>query len=283
MRSLLESDGSVPGVSSAAFSELLDDLVFGEQMPPSTRIVFRHGAEALNKAAPFDLRAVGGERLDRRHPLRAIVQEASRWAGLPEAEVFTTAHLPLAFVPVSDSPAQLLVGQTLLDTLTRGEQLFLSARALKIARAQMSLTSRVRPDEMGLLLHGLIRSQMPGYEPAGVELAMVEEMGRRVLKHMNRRSLTELVPHLMELMGAPNFDPARVYTVASTAGNRAGLLATGSIGDALSALIKLAGLPYVPPVDRDLLEKVEEARDLLSFALSEAHFEARLRAGVDLR
>jgi hypothetical protein len=87
----------------------------------------------------------------------------------------------------------------------------------------------------------------------------------------------------MELMGAPNFDPARVYTVASTAGNRAGLLATGSIGHALSALIKLAGLRYDHPIDRDLLEKVEEARDLLSFALSEAHFEARLRAGVDLR
>lgn len=283
VRSLLEKDGSVPGVSGAAFSELLDDLVFGEQMPPSTRIVFRHGAEALNKAAPFDLRAVGGERLDRRHPLRAIVQEASRWAGLPEAEVFTTAQLPLAFVPVSDSPAQLLVGQTLLDALTHGEQLFLSARALKIARAQMSLTSRVRPDEMGLLLHGLIRSQMPGYEPAGVELSVVEEMGRRVMKHLSRRSLTELVPHLMELMGAPNFDPGRVYTVASTAGNRAGLLATGSVSHALSALIKLAGLQYDRPFDRELLEKVEEARDLLSFALSEAHFEARLRAGVDLR
>jgi tetratricopeptide (TPR) repeat protein len=282
-RGLVEADGSVPGVSGAAFSELLDDLVFGEQMPPSTRIVFRHGAEALNKAAPFDLRAVGGERLDRRHPLRAIVQEASRWAGLPEAEVFITAHLPLAFVPVSDAPAQLLVGQTLLDTLTRGEQLFLSARALKIARAQMSLTSRVRPDEMGLLLHGLIRSQMPGYEPAGVDLSVIDEMGRRVMKHMSRRSLTELLPHLMELMGAANFDPARVYTVASTAGNRAGLLATGSLGHALSALIKLAGLQYDRPLDRELLEKVEEARDLLSFALSEAHFEARLRAGVDLR
>jgi hypothetical protein len=87
----------------------------------------------------------------------------------------------------------------------------------------------------------------------------------------------------MELMGSPNFDPARVYTIASTAGNRAGLLATGSLSSALSALIKLAGLRHERPFDRALLERVDEARDLLSFALSEAHFEARLRAGVDLR
>jgi hypothetical protein len=280
---LLGESRDVTGVHGAGFSELLDDLVFSEDVPASTRIMFRYGAEALNKAVTFDLRAVGGEKLDRKHPLRAAVQEVGKWAGLSEVEVFTSAHLPLAFVPVSDSPPQLLVGKTLLETLTRPEQLFLTARALKIARASMSMTCRVRPDEMGLLIHGLIRSQMPGYIPAGVELAAVEEMGRRVAKHLNRRTLPELLPHLMELMGAPGFDPSQVYAVASTAGNRAGLLVTGSVSSALSALTKLAGLPAQAHFDNPLFEQVGEARDLLSFAVSDAHFEARLRAGVDLR
>jgi tetratricopeptide (TPR) repeat protein len=279
---LLDTEGDVPGVASAAFSELLDDLVFGDDMPPSTRIVFRHGAEALNKSVPLDLRAVGGERLERRHPLRAVVNEVARWAGLGDVEVFTSAQLKLAFVPVSDSPPQLLVGQGLLDSLSKKEQVFLSARALKIARAHMSITCRVRPDEMGLLLHGLIRSQLPGYLPEGIDAAGVEEMARRVGKHLNKKVLPELTPHLMELMGVTDFDPARVYAVASTAGNRAGLLATGSPAAALSALAKLAGLSGAG-FDRELLDQVEEARDLLSFAIGEAHFEARLRAGVDLR
>jgi hypothetical protein len=190
--------------------------------------------------------------------------------------------LKLAFVPVSDAPAQLLVGQGLLDSLSKKEQVFLTARALKIARAHMSITCRVRPEEMGLLLHGLIRSQLPGYAPDGVDAAGMEEMARRMSKHLNKKVLPELTPHLMELMGVSDFDPARVYAVASTAGNRAGLLATGSPTAALSALGKLAGL-MGGGFDRELLEQVEEARDLLSFALSEAHFEARLRAGVDLR
>ena len=280
---LLGDERDVPGVHGAGFSELLDDLVFSEDVPASTRIMFRYGAEALNKAVSFDLRAVGGEKLDRKHPLRAAVQEVGKWAGLHEVEVFTSAHLPLAFVPVSDSPPQLLIGKTLLETLTRPEQLFLTARALKIARACMSMTCRVRPDEMGLLIHGLIRSQMPGYVPAGVELPAVEEMGRRVAKHLNRRTLPELLPHLMELMGAPGFDPSQVYAVASTAGNRAALLVTGSVSAALSALTKLAGLPARTHFDNAMLAQVDEARDLLSFAVSDAHFEARLRAGVDLR
>ena len=283
LRPHVDAEGEVPGVASAAFSELLDDLVFGDDMPASTRIVFRHGAEALNKGAPLDLRSVGGERLDRRHPLRNVVNEVARWAGMSDLEVFTTVQLPLAFVPVSDTPAQLLVGQSLLDSLSRKEQIFLTARALKIARANMSITCRVRPDEMGLLLHGLIRSQLPGYAPEGIDLNAVDEMARRVGKHLNRRVVPELLPHLMELMGAATFDPARVYAVASTAGNRAGLLAAGSLGAALSALAKLAGLKLSGAFDRDLLDKVEEARDLLSFSISEAHFEARLRAGVDLR
>ncbi|HEX6244720.1 MAG TPA: hypothetical protein VFZ61_27565, partial [Polyangiales bacterium] len=105
----------------------------------------------------------------------------------------------------------------------------------------------------------------------------------RVSKHLSKRVLPELTPHLMELMGASEFDPARVYAVASTAGNRAGLLATGSPGAAFTALGKLAGLKPTAGADRELLDKVEEARDLLSFAIGEAHFEARLRAGVDLR
>jgi hypothetical protein len=279
----LDARGDVPGVAGAGFSELLDDLVFSESLPASTRIVFRHGAEALNKAVPFDLRAVGGERLDKRHPLRAVVQEVGRWAGLAEIDVFTSSQPPLAFVPIGDAPVQLLVGRALLDSLSREEQIFLTARALKIARAHMSITCRVRPDEMGLLVHGLIRSQLPNYAPPSLDLAALDELCRRIGKHLSRRSVPELTPPLIELAGISGFDPARIYTVASAAGNRAALLATGSIQAALSALTRLAGLPVPSTFDRALLAQVDEAHDLLSFALSEAHFEARLRAGADQR
>ena len=110
----LDSEGGVSGLGTAAFSELLDDLMFPTLMPPSVRILFRHGAEAMNRAAPVDLKTLAGEKLERKHPLRAVASELAKLSGLGDAEVFVTAQLPYAFVPVSEAPFQILVGRTIL-------------------------------------------------------------------------------------------------------------------------------------------------------------------------
>ena len=68
------SDGSVSDLGNGAFSELLDDLVFPNLLPASVRILFRHGAEAMNRAAPVDLKTLAGEKLERKHPLRQVAQ-----------------------------------------------------------------------------------------------------------------------------------------------------------------------------------------------------------------
>jgi tetratricopeptide (TPR) repeat protein len=278
-----DNEGNIPGVGGAAFSELLDDLVFPDNVPGAARILFRHGGEALNKAAPFDVRVVGGEKVDKKHSLRGVVQEMARWVNSTDIEIFSSAQLPYAFVPVGEAPIQLLVGKALLDNLTRGEQQFLVARALKIARAQMSVTCRIRPEEMALMLLALVRSQAPGFEPPGVDLANLDEMARRVGRHLSKRAREDLAPHLMELAGSTDFDPSRVYWLASTAGNRAGLLATGSLPSALSALAKLSGLAREGRTTATVVAQIEEARELLGFAISESHFEARQRAGADRR
>jgi cellulose synthase operon protein C len=147
----------------------------------------------------------------------------------------------------------------------------------------MSVTCRIRPDEMALMLLALVRSQAPGFEPPGVDLANLDEMARRVGRQLSKRAREDLAPHLMELAGSTDFDPSRVYWVASTAGNRAGLLATGSLPAALSALAKLSGLAREGRTTATVIAQIEEARELLGFAISEGHFEARQRAGADRR
>jgi hypothetical protein len=271
------------GIQAAALSELLDDLVFPEAAPASLRIVFRHAAEALNKVAPLDLRTLGAEKLDKRHPLRAIIAEQARWIAHREIEVYVSAELPYAFVPVQEAPVQLLVGRALVDSLTVDEQRFLVARSLKIARAQMSICCRLAPPQMELLLHGLVRSQVASHAPGFVDMAALDETSRQVSKQLSRRAQSELVPHLLELTfgGMPRFDAANVYGVASVAGSRAGLLATGNIDSALSALIKLSGSSQEGLSRLAAVAQVEEARELVSFAISEAYFEGRARAGKD--
>ncbi|MEY4510060.1 MAG: hypothetical protein RLZZ450_2182 [Pseudomonadota bacterium] len=277
------------GIGAAALSELLDDLVFPESSPPSLRIVFRHAAEALNRTAPLDLRLLGAEKLDKKHPLRAVVAEQARWVAHRDIELFVSAELPYAFVPIQESPVQLLVGRALVDNLSVEEQHFLVARALKIARAQMSIACRLGPQQLELLLHGLVRSQVPSHAPSFLELSALDDAARRVGKQLSRRAQSELVPHLLELTyaGVPRFDGANVYGVVSVAGSRAGLLATSDIGSALSALIKLAGQSggnerRTTPLTAAVAQ-VEEARELVSFAISEGYFEARMRAGKEGR
>ncbi len=278
-----DNDGNVAGVGGAAFSELLDDLVYPESLHPAVRIMFRYGAEALNKAVPFDVRGFGAEKLDRRHPLRSTAQELARWVGASEIEIYVTERSPNAFVPAQDSPVTLLVGRSILDTLGRGEQQFLIARALKLAKSQMSLACRVRPEELALMLHALIRANLPDFAPEGTDLAVLEDMSRRIGKFLSKRAREELLPHLIELAGETTLDLTKTYEVASEAANRAALLATGQAPAALLALHKLAGVsPQVRP-SAETLNQVVEARDLVLFALSEAHFEARQRAGADRR
>ncbi len=277
----LDHEGGVPGVGGAAFSELLDDLLYPESMNPAVRVAFRHAAEALNKTAPFDVRALGAEKLDRKHPLRAVAQEMARWSGASEVEVLVTSQLPFAFVPIQDSPVVLLLGKTLLDALSPAESRFLVARALKMARAQMSLSCRIRPDELALMLHALIRAHAPDYNPENVDLALLEEMARRIARNISKKGREDLMPHLVELEGAGDFEPLRVYEMASTAANRAGLLATGSTPAAANALCKLAGMVSITRTNTMSIAQVAEARDLVMFSISEAHFEARQRAGVD--
>lgn len=279
----IDNEGGMPGVGGAAFSELLDDLLYPESMNPAVRVVFRHAADAFNKAAPFDVKSVGGEKLDKKHPLRGTTQEIARWMSIADVEIYVTDKLPYAFVPIQDSPVALLVGKTLLDTITRGEAQFLVARALKMARAQMSLVCRVRPEDVGIMLNALIRAHAPDYAPAGADLGLLDQMGKLISKHLSRKARDELLPHLVELENATDFDPTRVYEMASSAASRAGLLAIGSVPAAATALCKLAGMPSSTRHNAMSMAQVAETRDLLLFAISEGHFEARQRAGVDRR
>jgi hypothetical protein len=252
-------------------------------MPACTRLLFRYGSEALNRVVPFDPKAIAAQRLSRNHPFRALAEDLARRAGMGDIEILGSSALPSAFVTVADSPAQLVVGEELLEKLDPDEQAFLTARALKIARSQASITCRIRPDEMGLLIHALIRTELPQHAPAGHAPAALENAARRIAKQLSRKQVTELAPVLRALAQAPDFDASRVYTLASGAGNRAGLLVTGSPRAALSGLLKLAGRMPNGPMRVEHVVGVEEARDLLSFALRDAHFEARQRAGADQR
>ncbi len=281
----VDAHGGIPGGGGAACDPGLDDTLSPPTLTRATRAVFHMAGEALEKALPFDLRAFQADRLPREHGFKNAMLEVGRWFGVPDMQVYQTYQAPRVCVAVSSSPVTVLVGGDLLTLTDEHEKIFLLARAVKVARANLAVAVRSQPAQLALAVAGLVRSYDPRYAPHGLDSDQVDEMAHRVSKHVHRRVRDDLFPLAMEMSGAPGFDPARLGLAASELGDRVALLATGSVPAAIGSLLKLASSPGVSestPAGRvQAIRQVPEALSLLEFATSDTLFEARSRVGAD--
>ena len=282
----VDERGGVPGAGAAAASPELRDLLAPRALSLPLFEVFRLASDAFDKALPFDARSWRAEKLPgRNHPLKAEAQRVGQWFGMSDVQILVTGAAPRLCVPVAESPVTLLVGRDLASLTDEAERAFLFARALAVASAHLTVALRTQPAQLALTLAGLIRSYDPHYAPKGVDAGELDEVAKRVGKAIPRRAREPLGPVTIEMGGAPGFDPVRLGVAAAELGDRVALLALGTTPAALSGLLKLAGaeVPEGAPVTRRVktLRKVGEAWNLLRFAISDAHFDARRRAGAE--
>jgi hypothetical protein len=113
----------------------------------------------------------------------------------------------------------------------------------------------------------------------------VDEAAKRFGKALPKKIRDELFPAVYEMLGVPGFDATRLGAAAAELGDRVALLATGNLPAAISALLRLTGadVPLTDPRRIEAVQRVSAARALLAFAVSDAHFDARHRVGVDRR
>ncbi|HEY8427882.1 MAG TPA: tetratricopeptide repeat protein, partial [Sandaracinaceae bacterium] len=282
MSKLVDARGAAPALGGAAVAELLDEIIAPVDLPAPTRAVFKLAGDALEKSLPFDLNAYHAEKLNPRDTaIRPLALEVARWFGIPDPQLYVTSAAPRVCVPVYSNPATLLVGSELLGITDDREKLFVLVRAFKIAHAQLAVVVRAQPHEVVALVGGLVQSYDPRHEPAGADPAHVAEAARRIAKNVSKKAQSELGPLVFEMAGRPGYDPSRFAMAASEWGNRVGLIASGSAPAAFSALAKLSGERELPPDSSSrlaMLARFPEARSLLTFAISDACFEARRRA-----
>ncbi|MCA9608151.1 MAG: hypothetical protein KC619_21225 [Myxococcales bacterium] len=278
---LVDARGGAEGTGQRAATDMLDELLAPPLLNAPTRAVFGIAGEALEKALPLDLNAYRAEKIQRRDTtIRPLAVEVARWFGIPDVELYVTAAAPRVCVPVYSNPCTILFGTELLSMTDDREKMFVVARALKIAKAQLSIVVRAQPSEVVALLGGLVHSYDPHHMPPGVDPAHVEEAARRVTKNVQRRGRDELGPLVFEMAGRPGYDPAQLAMAASQWGNRVALIASGSAPAAVTALAKLSGerdLPADPTARIAMVQRFAEAAQLLRFAISDVHFDARQR------
>ena|GEM_PF-939954 len=285
---LLDASGGVPGAGSAAADAELEELVAPSNLPLAARTVFRLAGDAIDKTLPpLDLKAIRAERVSVRDlPYRAQIEEVARWFGVTEIEIWTTASAPRVCLPISSQPVAILIGRDLLaSNVDPRERLFLLARAVKIARANLVAAVRAQPADLAIAVAGIMRHYDPHFAPAGVNPAALDDAAKRFGKALNKKVRDELYPNVYEMLGASTFDAMRLGAAASELGDRVALVATGSVPAAVSALLRLAGadIPAQDPRRTEAVRGVVAARGLIGFAIADAHFEARHRSGADRR
>lgn len=284
--SRLDSAGGIPGAGTAAADPDLRDAIAPRMLNRTVFEVFRLGGEAFDKALPFDAKAWRAEKLPTRGPsLRDEAMRVARVFGISDLQVLVTSAAPRLCVAVGDRPATILVGHDLAASTTEAERAVLFTRALGIIHAGLAVVMRSQPEAVLLLVGGLLKSIDPMYSHGQLDPRALDDMSKRIGKNIPRKNRDALVPLAIEMGGAPGFDPARLGLHAAELGDRLALLALGATPAAFSALLALANtrLPETASSAERVAatKKVPEAWSLVRFAISDAHFDARHRAGAD--
>lgn len=281
----LDASGGVPGGGAAATDLELHELLAPAILTPATFEVFRQVGPTLDKLLPFDARAWRTERVERKDdPILLEAGRIARWFGQAEVQVLISDAAPKVCVPVSSDPLTIVVGREVAVHASAEERAFLFARAAKVSAVELGVAMRSPPRQLGLQLAALVHLYDPNHQPADFEAKELEQAVKRMSRALPRRVRDMLGPAAVEMGGTQGFDAARIGLAAAQLGDRAGLLAIGNVPKAVLALLRLAGISGAGQSADERVESlrgVPEALDLVRFASSDAHFEARRRIGAD--
>ena len=255
----------------------VDELLFPPVASGSLRALFRLLGERFAKHAGTDVRRYGvgrGERLRKgSDPLAGAILELAAEMGIDDVDIYISPKQPTVLAAEPTSPVSLVLGSQLASLDRPAELRFLVARALKLALASLPVPARQTPEEMGVMLGGLLRLFAGEFEPRGLDPAQVAGEQQKWRRLIPSQMFQELAPYAMGIAGY-DFDYRAVWTGIIAGGNRAGLLAAGSVHASLVAVLRLGGY-------RDIHQGVGDpfVVDLLRFAVSEDHAALRGQLG----
>jgi predicted Zn-dependent protease len=277
-------DSPPAGGDARALDARLDDIVAPDILTPALRNLLAKTGDALDAAAPFNVRDMS--KLPPRHDLaESTIHRLAAAMGLPAVTTYVSTQLGRVCIPVSSSPPTLAVGQGLLQLEADPARTFLVARALKLVQARASALVRVAPAELAVLVGAWLQAFNPSWKPQGVSAAALTDTGRRLASSLPRGLGPELGVVALEVAGSLGTQaPALAPTTLAWA-SRTALLAVGDPSAALEAIAMSTGapdgVPEEPAARAAWILRTPEAKDLLAFSMSDAYADARARLGLD--
>ena len=258
-----------PGSSLA--DPTLDETLFDARVPAGFRNLFRLLDEPLAKMFRADVKRLGVQRAEKLprsgHALRDVASRIAADLGVRDFDLYVTAAHPTALVVELTDPLAVVVGNKVVEGAHELELRFLLGRCFKMIQSHMALPMRLTPEDLGLLVGGIVRQFVPDFVPSGFAEAQVVAEAGRMARIIPKKLHGELSPFALECasesLDLKQIGPSLVHTA-----NRAGLLCAGLPGPSLTAVRRLAD-------DAQL-------RALLRFSVSDELAELRRQLGTSI-
>jgi tetratricopeptide (TPR) repeat protein len=272
----------IGGASERAFDPRLDDLLAPDVITPALRALLKKTGEALDLAAPLDVRTLKAAAAVPDSPVARLAVGVAHSIGLPPLQVLVTSKAGVTCIPVGSNPPTIVVGESLSVTDRAGA--FLVLRALKLIAARASVFARTPPGELAVLVSAWLKCFNPGWHPPGINAAALNAAGGRVQAALPRSLDPDVGVIALEVAGGLGTQAATLGPNALLWADRAALLAMGDANAGLDAIATAAGHSGAPvdPAERATwISRTPEARDLVAFGVTDAFAEARAQAGLD--
>jgi hypothetical protein len=253
-------------------------------MSPALRALFERAGDSLDAVTPVDLRAVRATPLVPRTPLGTTIGAVATVVGLGALQILVSPLLGRVAIPLGSNPPALLVGEGLMTVPSERACAFVVVRAMKMILARASSLLRVQPNDVSVLVSALFTAFNPSFVPQGVDSQRVSEMSRRLVPALPRNLDPTVGVIALEAAGTLGNQAAMLGPTAHAWANRVALLAIGDPNGALDAIAWSKGeeaAPREPEARAAWIARTAEARELMTFSVTDAYAEARSRLGLD--
>jgi tetratricopeptide (TPR) repeat protein len=274
----------VMGAEARAVDPRLDDVLAPEIISPALLALFHRAGDALDAVSPIDLRALRATPLVPGTPLGTTIGAVATVVGLGALQILVSPQLGRVAIPLGSNPPALLVGEGLMNVTNERARAFVVVRAMKMILSRSSSILRGQPADVGVLVSALFTAFNPSFTPQGVDAKRVSEMSRRLVPALPRNLDPTVGVIALEAGGTLGNQANLLGAAAQAWANRVALLAVGDPNAALEAIAWAKGEDAAPrgPEERAAwIARTAEARELMTFSVTDGYAEARTRLGLD--
>ena len=274
----------IMGGEARAVDPRLDDLLAPEMVGPALRALLQHAGDTLDAVSPVDLRALRATPLVPGTPLGTTIGAVATVVGLGALQILVSPQLGRVALPLGTNPPALLVGEGLMSVTNERARAFVVVRAMKMIVARGSSLLRGDAGDVAVLVSALFTAFNPSFTPQDVDAKRVSEMSRRIVPALPRNLDPTVGVIALEAAGTLGAQSALLSGAIQAWANRVSLLAIGDPNGALDAIAWARGEEAAPrgPEERAAwIARTTEARELMTFSVTDAYSEARSRLGLD--